>query len=335
MKNQSRLLKIFASLLKFAEKLPGPLQKPIQSELKPVCELFLEQRPPVFLIAGPCSQNVRAWLGKFGSTSHAEESFAPGIESHTSPNDASILTLEADYSSAKTHSPDLILIGADSDNIIEDIKKSLPSHMAAPVFVLLPDESLTPINRTSKSEPVSTDAPQSVIRLSDPLLEEQICASLPRQAQLQFARFTGAKRAQAYIASSLLKSFCAVSGVVGLQPIPLADLPVLTSIQSLMVALIIHTSGRPLRMRLAAEFLASIGANLGLGFAFREAARVLVRVVPFWGNAVSGFVAGAGTYAIGRAAIAYFIDDSPIQETRRLFESIASANRKPKLNALD
>jgi hypothetical protein len=88
-------------------------------------------------------------------------------------------------------------------------------------------------------------------------------------------------------------------------------------------------------MRLAAEFLASIGANLGLGFAFREAARALVRVVPFWGNAVSGFVAGAGTYAIGRAAIAYFIDDSPIQETRRLFESIASANRKPKLNAPD
>jgi hypothetical protein len=35
----------------------------------------------------------------------------------------------------------------------------------------------------------------------------------------------------------------------------------------------------------------------------------------------------------GRAAIAYFIDDSTIQETRRLFESIASANRKPKLNA--
>jgi hypothetical protein len=58
-----------------------------------------------------------------------------------------------------------------------------------------------------------------------------------------------------------------------------------------------------------------------------EAARVAVRIVPFWGNAVSGFVAGAGTYAIGRAAIAYFVDDSPIQETRRIFLSMLPKGR--------
>ena len=59
--------------------------------------------------------------------------------------------------------------------------------------------------------------------------------------------------------------------------------------------------------------------NLIAVVAFREAARIAVRIVPFWGNAVSGVVAGAGTYAIGRAAIAYFIDDAPLAETRRLF----------------
>jgi uncharacterized protein (DUF697 family) len=67
------------------------------------------------------------------------------------------------------------------------------------------------------------------------------------------------------------------------------------------------------------EFLGTLGASVAAGFVFREAARAAVKTVPFWGNAVSGVVAGAGTYAIGRAAITYFVDDSPIEETRRIF----------------
>jgi uncharacterized protein (DUF697 family) len=89
-----------------------------------------------------------------------------------------------------------------------------------------------------------------------------------------------------------------------------------------MVGLIIHTSGRPVSPRLVAEFFAALGINAAVGFALREGARAAIRLVPFWGSAVSGFVAGAGTYALGRAAIAYFIDDTPLQETRRLFQKM-------------
>jgi uncharacterized protein (DUF697 family) len=89
-----------------------------------------------------------------------------------------------------------------------------------------------------------------------------------------------------------------------------------------MVGLIVHTSGRPVGPRLVAEFLAALGINAAAGFAIRESARAVIRLVPFWGNAVSGFVAGAGTYALGRAAIAYFIDDAPLEETRRLFRKM-------------
>ncbi len=54
---------------------------------------------------------------------------------------------------------------------------------------------------------------------------EIICGVLPAPAKLEFARLTGAKAARAQIAGSLLKSFTAVCGVIGLQPIPLADMP--------------------------------------------------------------------------------------------------------------
>ncbi len=151
---------------------------------------------------------------------------------------------------------------------------------------------------------------------------ETICGVLPASAKLEFARATEAKAAQAQIAGSLLKSFTAVCGVIGLQPIPLADMPVLTALQTLMVGLIIHTTGKPVSPRLIAEFLGALGINIGAGMVFRESARAIIKVVPFWGNAVSGMVAGAGTYALGRAAIAYFVEESPITETKKLFHTL-------------
>jgi hypothetical protein len=38
-----------------------------------------------------------------------------------------------------------------------------------------------------------------------------------------------------------------------------------------------------------------------------------------WGHVVSGGVAAAGTYGIGRAAIGYFIDEVSLPDARRLF----------------
>ncbi len=149
-----------------------------------------------------------------------------------------------------------------------------------------------------------------------------ICAFLPNAAKLEFAWLCNLRTAQAEIARSLLKSFTAVCGVIGMQPIPLADLPVLASLQSLMSGLIAYTSGRHLGPRAVAEFFGAVGVSVGVGMLFREGARAIVKIVPIWGNAVSGLVAGAGTYAIGRAAIAYFIEDTPVHEARKLFKTL-------------
>src|SRR4029450_13154320 len=110
------------------------------------------------------------------------------------------------------------------------------------------------------------------------------------------------------IGELLLKSAPTICTAIGAQPIPLADFPILTSLQATMVAAIMHISGREMSVRLGGEFIAAIGANIGAGLVLRERARAAAKLVPVWGNAISGAVAGAGTYAIGRAAVAYFID---------------------------
>ena len=139
-------------------------------------------------------------------------------------------------------------------------------------------------------------------------LGDRLCDFLPEEAQLELARLLVARGAQARLAGTVLKSFGAVAGVIGMQPIPLADFPILLSLQMFMVSLIIYVSGREFSLRLAGEFGASLGLGFGVGLVFREAARAAVKILPVWGHMISGGVAGAGTYALGRAAIAYYIE---------------------------
>jgi uncharacterized protein (DUF697 family) len=53
----------------------------------------------------------------------------------------------------------------------------------------------------------------------------------------------------------------------------------------------------------------------------REGARALLKFFPGWGNVVCGAVAGAGTYAIGRAAIVYFLEGLTLMDARRAYLS--------------
>jgi uncharacterized protein (DUF697 family) len=94
-----------------------------------------------------------------------------------------------------------------------------------------------------------------------------------------------------------------------------------------------YVSGRERSLRAATEFVAALGANVGAGMLFREGARALLKLVPGWGNLVCGMVAGAGTYAIGRAAIAYFLEGVSIRDARRTY--LSSRKRNAERPALD
>lgn len=155
-----------------------------------------------------------------------------------------------------------------------------------------------------------------------------IATHLPNDAKLEMARLSGVGPVQADIAQTLIKSFSAVCGAIGTQPIPLADFPILTSLQVTMVAGIMYISGREMSAKAAAEFIAALGASVGVGLALREGARAALKFLPGWGNAVSGAIAGAGTYALGRAATAYFVEGIPLPDARKLLRS--SRARKPR-----
>jgi len=146
-----------------------------------------------------------------------------------------------------------------------------------------------------------------------------IARQLPNEARIETARVFGHRESQHEIAQLLVKSTTAICTAIGAQPIPLADLPVLTTLQLVMVSGIMYLSGRERSLRAATEFVAALGANVGAGMLLREGARALLKLVPGWGNLVCGMVAGAGTYAIGRAAIAYFLEGVSIKDARRTY----------------
>jgi uncharacterized protein (DUF697 family) len=150
-------------------------------------------------------------------------------------------------------------------------------------------------------------------------LGELLARELPREAQVEMARLVAAKNIQMEIAHRLVRSVTTICAAIGVQPIPFADLPVLTALQFAMVSGIMHVSGRGLGLQAGAEFFGALGLNIGAGMVFREGARAAIKLLPGWGNAISGGVAAAGTYAIGRSAIGYFIEGISLAEARKLF----------------
>jgi uncharacterized protein (DUF697 family) len=154
------------------------------------------------------------------------------------------------------------------------------------------------------------------------LLGEMLTRELPGEAQVEMARLVRAKKVQLEIANHLVRSMTTVSAAIGIQPIPFADYPILTALQFAMVAGIMHVSGRELGLKSATEFFAALGANIGIGLVFRETARAAVKLLPGWGNAISGGVAAAGTYSIGRSANGYFIEGISLGEARKIFQRV-------------
>ncbi|MBL7135856.1 MAG: 50S ribosome-binding GTPase [Candidatus Marinimicrobia bacterium] len=161
-------------------------------------------------------------------------------------------------------------------------------------------------------------------------LVEYLIECLPRSAQMEFARIARVKSVQKKMARILIGSAATIAGGVGLEPIPVADLPVITSIQIGMIIGIGYISGREMNKKSAVEFMTSMGLNVGLSFVFRELARALVKLIPVAGNAVSGAVAAASTWGIGEATIAYFIDKKSPDEAKQIFEQERKKRQEEK-----
>lgn len=126
------------------------------------------------------------------------------------------------------------------------------------------------------------------------------------------------------LARHLNKIFSGIAGTIALTPIPCSDFYVLILIQALLVSLIASLSGRDISMETAKEFIFSMGGLAGTGFALKvlaqQSSKLLNLLWPGFGSGVSAAVAMLGTSAIGKAAIAYYIDGKTIEEAKKKYE---------------
>jgi uncharacterized protein (DUF697 family)/GTPase Era involved in 16S rRNA processing len=148
-------------------------------------------------------------------------------------------------------------------------------------------------------------------------LVQYIFQELPAQAQVELARVSRVQKLQGQLAKKIVHATAAASAAVAAMPLPVADIAPITALQLSMITAIGYIGGRELSTKAAAELLAALGVNVGAGYVFREIARALVKwVFPGGGSAVSTAVAYAGTYGLGSAAIAYFIEGKSLAEAK-------------------
>jgi uncharacterized protein (DUF697 family)/predicted GTPase len=96
--------------------------------------------------------------------------------------------------------------------------------------------------------------------------------------------------------------YSTLAATAGAFPIPWVDLLILPAIQTHMIYHLAQLYGQPLS---AGRFL-EIAGTLGIGIAFRQALRELVKVIPYVGSVAGGALAGASTFALGKAFCYYY-----------------------------
>jgi uncharacterized protein (DUF697 family) len=338
--NQPLLLHVVERLETLIGKLPAAIQKPILSELTPLKELFLQQRPPRLLFIGP---------GKIPSA----PAFAALSKAH--------MWQDLHFTDGGTMSI-FDTRGADPRQIEEEIQRQ-----PADLILFVDDESARGPRKTdidqlhkcaewneesgTKTKIVAITSNERAAKIQEqkielitfdlgddgPIRTQKLMAllgrELPNEARIEMIRISRDKEAQHQVAQVLIKSTTAICTAVGTQPIPLADMPILTTLQLVMVSGIMYVSGRERSLRAATEFVGALGVNVGAGMVFREGARAILKFLPGWGNLISGAVAGAGTYAIGRAAEVFFIEGVSLKDARRTYLKSRKKVPQPALPA--
>ncbi|PAW30669.1 hypothetical protein BKC07_03650 [Peribacillus simplex] len=164
------------------------------------------------------------------------------------------------------------------------------------------------------------------------LLSDYLIEALPSEAKLKTAKAMQSQFVKKKFARTIVGTFTAIAGLIGAEPIPFADFPILAGIQGLMIVVIGFIADKEINTKTASEFIAALGINVGIGLLVREGVRAAVRFIPGAGLVVSGAVAGAVTYGIGQAAIAYFLENKNIDQAK---EAYKNANKEYKNEDID
>jgi uncharacterized protein len=350
--NQTALLQIAEKLERLAGRLPSKIRKAVLSELTPLKELFLKQRPPRFLFIGSSKMPTHRIINTLFTPGAQEQMNVAVMPVHrwvdwniSGHGTICILDARDVLDSAATQveedlrrqHPDVIfLFDGGESNSARSSATNLMLHLYDKVGVALDDakiiavsfgweKSAAQLEEELKMPPAIRDRLLKIIQFTETHPAETrgllsvLTGELPNEAKIEMIRISRDREAQHHIAQMLIKSTTAICAAIGTQPIPLADMPILTSLQVMMVSGIMYVSGRERSLRAATEFITALGANVGAGMLLREGARAILKFFPGWGNIVCGMIAGAGTYAIGRAATAFFIGGVSLRDARRKY----------------
>ena len=376
------LLQIVERLERLAGRLPSKIRKAVLSELTPLKQLFLQQRPPRFLFAGSAKVPARKIISAlFGSAEFAAPDTAAPLcrwfeVGFPEGGKISMIDVRGVDDSAMIHvrdelkyrAADIIFFIRDERVAHEAEKRDLAelnSYLSwnetletdRKIIEVIVPSSETIVSQdhnglgatrddhavrsnlvrrgafleTLRLVPIDNDQGFEIPPAEAHRLMSILARELPNEARMEMIRISRDREGQREVAQLLVKSTTAVCTAIGAQPIPLADLPVLTSLQLMMVSGIMYVSGRERSVRAAAEFAGALGANVGAAMVLREGARAILKFFPGWGNVVCGLVAGSGTYAIGRAATAYFIEGVSLKDARRTYLAARKKRRRTEL----
>ena len=376
------LLQIVERLERLAGRLPSKIRKAVLSELTPLKQLFLQQRPPRFLFAGSAKVPARKIISAlFGSAEFAAPDTAAPLcrwfeVGFPEGGKISMIDIRGVDDSAMIHvrdelkyrAADIIFFIRDErvppelekrelaelngylswNETLETDRKIIEVIVPSSETIVSHDHNGLGATRddhavrsslvrrgafleTLRLVPIDNDQGFEIPPAEARRLMSILARELPNEARMEMIRISRDREGQREVAQLLVKSTTAVCTAIGAQPIPLADLPILTSLQLMMVSGIMYVGGRERSVRAAAEFAGALGANVGAAMVLREGARAILKFFPGWGNVVCGLVAGSGTYAIGRAATAYFIEGVSLKDARRTYLASRKKRRRMRL----
>jgi uncharacterized protein (DUF697 family) len=103
-------------------------------------------------------------------------------------------------------------------------------------------------------------------------------------------------------ATPYITFYSLLATTAGAVPVPWVDLLILPGIQTRMIHHLAKLYGQPLK----AQHFAELGGALGLGMLVRQGIRELMKFIPYVGSVAGGALAGASTFALGKAACFYY-----------------------------
>jgi uncharacterized protein (DUF697 family) len=103
-------------------------------------------------------------------------------------------------------------------------------------------------------------------------------------------------------ATPFITFYSLLATTAGAIPVPWVDLLILPGIQTRMVHHVAKLYGQPLK----AQHFGELAGTLGLGMLVRQGIREVMKFIPYVGSVAGGALAGASTFALGKAACFYY-----------------------------